>query len=428
MDERTKTEFLRKRMMELREKNHKTLSEMATLIGVSKSALSRAEKIGGSTSFKTVHGFAEDYCNHLGLSDKQKQLFLRGEKAVVVDTSALLKRPDLLYELSEEYSCVFVPSFVIDELRSIKNNNTENYAYTALSILDFINDSNGLIQTKNMDIQTHTDLMILDIARTIAEEMSCEVDIVTYDVPLAIHIKRCIRSEEDPPYHLLFLEEYASTKQNLINMSVLYSLNDYYADSYDDVEQVLGIEIPSGDDLNAYLADGITLLISAVDKTEIPISQRLEKIKWLIKHGANVDKRDCRRYNFPPITHAIKNHEYEMFLFLLVECKANPNVASRNPYDIGKIRHKNDGNTPLMVAAWENQVEMVKDLCNDKRISLNQQDTNGFTALIKACYRGNLECRDIIQAAGADKTILDLDGYTAEDRYDEFLRIGRPGV
>ena len=80
---------------------------------------------------------------------------------------------------------------------------------------------------------------------------------------------------------------------------------------------------------------------------------------------------------------------------------------------------------PLMIAAWDNKLEYVKELCNDPRISINQQDGNGFTALIKACYWGWLDCRDILIAHGADTKIVDRDGYTAEDRYNEYLETGR---
>ena len=120
MDEQTKSDFLRKRMIELREKNGKSQTEMAELIGCNKSALSRAEKIGGETGYKTVKGFAEDYCDKLGLTPEQKALFLRGEKIVVVDTSALLKNPQLIDELSREYSRVIIPKIVVDELDNIK--------------------------------------------------------------------------------------------------------------------------------------------------------------------------------------------------------------------------------------------------------------------------------------------------------------------
>ena len=52
MDERTKGEFLRKRMIELREKNHKSQSEMAELLFVNKSTLSRVES--GASGYKKI--------------------------------------------------------------------------------------------------------------------------------------------------------------------------------------------------------------------------------------------------------------------------------------------------------------------------------------------------------------------------------------
>lgn len=75
-----------------------------------------------------------------------------------------------------------------------------------------------------------------------------------------------------------------------------------------------------------------------------------------------------------------------------------------------------------MIAAWDNKIEFVRELCADKRISLNQQDANGFTALIKACYWGWLECRDIIKAAGADEKIVDRDIQTFAPKREKFIR------
>ena len=202
-------------------------------------------------------------------------------------------------------------------------------------------------------------------------------------------------------------------------------IDEYYADSYDDIAKVLGIVIPQGDDINAYLSNGNTLIISVVRNRRAPMSQRKEKIRWLISIGADINRRDSGKYYFPPLSHSVQNGDFEMFKFLLHECKANPNIGSRNPHDAGKIRQKNDGNMPLMIAAWDNKLEYVKELCNDPRISINQQDGNGFTALIKACYWGWLDCRDILIAHGADTKIVDRDGYTAEDRYNEYLETGR---
>jgi len=145
----------------------------------------------------------------------------------------------------------------------------------------------------------------------------------------------------------------------------------------------------------------------------------------LISKGADIDRRDSGKYYFPAISHSVQNGDFEMFKFLLHECKANPNIGSRNPHDAGKIRQKNDGNMPLMIAAWDGRLDYVKELCADPRTSINQQDGNGFTALIKACYWGWLECRDALLEAGADTKIVDRYGYTAQDRYHECLETGR---
>lgn len=424
MNEQIKTDFLRQRMTQLREKNGYSLSQLASKLHTNKSTLSRVEMIEGKTGFKTVHDYAKRYCDFFEMSEMQTNQFLRGERAVLVDTSVLLKRPDLLEELGEEYSCIFVPSFVIDELKNIKDSNPNEYGVRAVDLLKKIREIDG-IHTKNYTIPNTSELMIVDIAKAVSTELCCNVDIITNDVPLALKIRGCIK--EDSEFQLVFLEEYVATKQQLVNMKVLNLINNYYADSYENIEEVLGIRIPPKDDdtWNCYLTDGTTLIISAIKHTEVLYQQRKEKIRWLIQQGADIDRRDHESKNFPAITHAVKMHDYEIFKFLFKECNANPNVGSRNPYDVGKIRQKNDGNTPLMVAAWENQIAMVEDLCQDNRVSLNQQDGNGYTALIKACYWGNKECRDLIKAAGADETIFDHEGFTAADRWDESLRLGR---
>lgn len=99
MDDRTKGEFLRKRMIELREKNHKSQSEMAELLFVNKSTLSRVES--GASGYKKIQEYAGMYCDKLGITGQQREIFMRGEKIVVTDTSALLKNIQLIDELSK---------------------------------------------------------------------------------------------------------------------------------------------------------------------------------------------------------------------------------------------------------------------------------------------------------------------------------------
>ena len=421
MSEQVQKDFLRKRMIELREKNHKSQSDMAELLHCNKSTLSRVEKVGDSTSYKNVLSYAEMYCDSLGLTEEQKKLFLRGEKVVVTDTSALLKNVQLIDELSKEYSRVVVPQIVIDELDNIKDRNTNNLAAKAWQILKSIGDNPNVITMdyEGEEDDGNNDSKIVAVARKAAEEFNCQVDVITNDAGFAA------RLSGDETVRSLYLENYFVTKQDLMDVDSLKKINEYYADSYGDIEEKLGVSIPNRKDINAYLSNGYTLIISVVRSKHMPMNQRKEKIRWLIAHGADVNRRDCGKYYFPPLSHSIQNNDFEMFQFLLHDCNANPNIGSRNPNDAGKIRQKNDGNMPLMIAAWDNKIQYVKELCADERTSLNQQDGNGFTALIKACYWGWLECRDIIIEAGADQKIVDRDGYTAEDRYHEFLETGR---
>lgn len=425
MTEHIQGEFLRKRMIELREKNGKTQSEMAELLFVNKSTLSRVEK--GETAYKSILEYANRYCDKLGLTEDQKQLFLRGTRAVVTDTSALLKKIQLIEDLSKEYSSVIIPQIVIDELDNIKDQNTNGLAAKAWQILRSISANNNVI-VKNYTGEEeglNNDGKILDIAKKASEEFNCPVDIITYDTGFAARLRGT-----ETAVSALFLEEYIATRQNLLDIGTLKKIDEYYADSYEDIEKVLGISIPCAEDLNAYLPNGNTLIISTVRCKVKPVNQRKAKIKWLIMHGADVNKRDTGRYNLPPLSHVIQNndrfpeHDLELFRFLLHDCDANPNVGSRDPHDSGKIRQKNGGNMPLMIAAWHNKPEFVKMLCEDERTSLNQQDGNGYTALIKACGNGFLKCRDIIRNAGADTKIVDRDGQTADDRYNEFLETG----
>ena len=428
MNEQIQGEFLRRRMVELREKNGKSQSEMADLLFVNKSTLSRVE--GGNSSYKTILDFANKYCQVLQLTEEQTKLFLRGEKVIVTDTSALLKNIQLIDELCKEYSRVIVPKIVVEELDNIKDHNINGLAAKAWQIMNRIGSAYNII-TDEYDIDRsigNNDAIIIEVAKRASEEYNCVVDIISNDAGFAAKLKKYNDGEESGNVKALYIEDYYATKQSLVNMDTLHKIDKYYANSYDDIEAKLNIKIPSPEEINAYLPDGNTLIISAVrhgNRNGVTFEQRKRKILWLMEHKADVNKRDCRDRYFPALTHTIQMDDYQMFKFLLHDCHANPNVGSRDPHGSEKLQQirkvKNDGNMPLMVAAWHNRIAYVKELCEDERTSINQQDANGYTALIKASMKGYLKCRDLILAAGADTKIVDRDGYTYMDRYNEFL-------
>ena len=416
-------EFLGGKMKILREKNDvKSLEAMREKLSNSgndeyrvdnKSTLSRAES--GSAGEKTIIKWARAYCDVFNLSKMQTEQFLRCNKIAVPDTSALLKNPQLVDELSEEYNIVVIPDIVIRELDGIKNSSNRALAKRAWEIIRGIGYGDRVIKMEYKgDNSIENDEQIISVAKEAAAKYGSEVQIITDDADYSAFLKG------DETVKAVHLREYMITKQNLVNMSGLVELDKHYADDYSDIMP------PDEDEINAFLPDGNTLIISVVRDRKHSFEQRRAKIQWLIEHGADVDKRDCSRRYFPPLTHAIQMKDYAMFLFLLNECHANPNVGSRNPHDAGKLRQreKNEGNMPLMVAAWDGKVEFVKALCADERTSINQQDANGFTALIKACANGYIKCRDVLLEAGADRKIVDIDDMTYEDRYNECLELG----
>ena len=370
MEDKSKKLFLGARLKNLREKNEVfTMEEMAKRInefenveehGMHKSSIQRAEK--GLVRMKTMEEMAKRYCRVFGMSDIQIEQFLRGERIAVPDTSALLKNSQLIDQLNKEYSKVIIPKVVIDELDNIKNKNSGPLGTKAWEVIRGISygDRTLLMEYNGDKYKDNEDCKIIYIAQEASDIYHCNVDIITDDTDYSAYLKgnEAVKS--------LYLKEYIATKQELINMSKVAKFDVYYADTYDDCTPL------TREESNAYLPDGNTLIISVVRKKGPSLEQKKAKIKWLIEHDADVNKRDCSRRYFPALSHAIQVNDFELFSFLLTDCKANPNIGSRNPFDAGKVRQKNEGNMPLMIASYDGKKKFVKSLCDDERISINQ--------------------------------------------------------
>ena len=413
--------FLCLRLKELREEYKCSLDDMVKKIQnyegtlLKKSSLSRVEN--GKTSEKTLKEYAIRYCNAFCMQDKQIDQFLRGEKTVVVDTSAILKNIQLIDELNEEYDKVIIPKVVVNELNRIKDSKS-SLCKKAWEVLRGISYGDKIISMdytgKNKNIKN--DEKIIYIANEASKKYHTKVDIITDDIDYSVYLKN---NESIAALHLC---KYIATKQPIIDTGRLDNIKDFFADTYESLERI------GKDEVNAYMSDGNTLIISTVRATSKPMNQRKEKIRWLISLGGDVNKRDNARRYFPPLSHAIQVKDYEMFGFLLVECGANPNVGSKNPYSGEKLRQKNEGNMPLMIAAWHGMTEFVKLLCEDERTSLNQQDANGFSALMKACmngyFRGDNDIRKVLLEAGADTKLVDMSGRSYIDWMNEYRKNG----
>lgn len=80
MGEQVQKDFLRKRMIELREKNRESQADMVALLHCNKSTLSRVEKVGDPTSYKNVLSYAEMYCGFLGLTEELHSYYFSRKK------------------------------------------------------------------------------------------------------------------------------------------------------------------------------------------------------------------------------------------------------------------------------------------------------------------------------------------------------------
>ena len=145
----------------------------------------------------------------------------------------------------------------------------------------------------------------------------------------------------------------------------------------------------------------------------------IEYEEWIRRREEKYSTGEIFKYNpkisiLVPVYNVLDKH--------LIPCIESVVNQTYDNWELLLVNDCSKDNTLKILA--NNKIQYVKELCADERTSLNQQDGNGFTALIKACGNGFLECRDILRNAGADTKIVDRDGQTADDRYNEFLETG----
>eukprot|EP00112_Aurelia_sp_Birch-Aquarium-sp1_P016715 Seg381.32 transcript_id=Seg381.32/GoldUCD/mRNA.D3Y31 product="Ankyrin repeat domain-containing protein 63" protein_id=Seg381.32/GoldUCD/D3Y31 len=120
----------------------------------------------------------------------------------------------------------------------------------------------------------------------------------------------------------------------------------------------------------------------------------------LLGSGANVDLMDKFKRTLLMYACATRN------IFLLKELTEYVEI------DLNK--KDKDGNTCLMYAAIEGDVEVVKLILEPFEmygISLDKRNKCGFTAYLLALKNGNVECAQILKDKGASTNMFDLENY-----------------
>ncbi|AIZ79735.1 ankyrin repeat domain-containing protein [Actinobacillus equuli] len=293
---------------------------------------------------------------------------------VVVDTSALIKRPSFTEELLAQFDEVIIPDIVISELNYQKDKGKDGMKQNAWLIMANIDKiktagKSNLVISKNIKTDGNNDEKIADIAiRKARANPSADVYLLSDDIYfqfLASHTKNVI-----PITPKNYLLQFGNTNQDI---DLVKSIEFFALVKANKLAEVKVFDLTHVD-INLHDPDsGFTPLIAAVR------NRNLEMIKFLSGlPNIDMDKQDKYKYCFSAIHHAAQLKDLSVIKLL---------ATYQTDIDLGSSG-KNAGNTPLMIAAWSGFKEGVEFFLSQGACA-NQQDSNGFTALIKACIKNN---------------------------------------
>ncbi len=428
---------LGKAMRQIRTAAGMKQEEAAEIFHVSRTVYTKYETGTVKPSQEGLEAFAKRF--NVSFEELLKKVSI-----AIPDTCALLKNKRLVHMLLEDYDQVVIPSTVMMELsyrKAIKDipqdRKTSKVAWQVLASIDsYIQDNPDRIRREDNDgykipesvpdvRNMINDYKVMALAKDLEKKVVGDVIIIHDDVDFSLYDGKAMK-----------IDDYVAKRSKLIDYTSIIDLDlefnhlEYYK------------KIVSTLDLNAYLPDGMTLLISTIkcndpekiaerDGKRIPDQKVLNKVKFLLENGADPNINDNGRYCLPPLAHSIQTKEYYGFdifkLLLDVGCDFNKAARDERTASYMKVGKLNEGNTPLMIACYHGKKKFVKILCEKEGISLNQQDSNGYTALIKcAVQRYNRKKRELdttvneelyryLIGRGADTLIRDRNNHTADD-------------
>lgn len=375
-----------------------TQKELATKTNIQRTTISKYEKgILTPTS---------ENLEYIEKALKLKEGTLAQKVAIAVpDTSALMRNKRLLNLLLEDYSQIIIADVVIIELSGFKNARLGSNAtaqqrrdkkiasQTMSKIEDYKLKYKGKViqkETKQYDVSknlgvSEKDQRIVELAKDMRKQTSRVIDI--------IHIDKDIPLLADDTINTLYLESYmAGRSKTESNYQTILDLDM----EFDHLERydVAAAQM----NLDAYLPDGMTLLISCIRCNEpekvgerggrfIPEPLIQKKLVFLLEHGADPNKTDSHQYCHTPLEHCIERYEPDFKEFcILLRHGADYNKCSVDETQPGhkRISEINEGNTPLMIACFLGKEKWVRKLCSYPDICINSQDCNGYTPLIKS--------------------------------------------
>lgn len=396
-----------------------TQKMVADQLGVERSVYTKYENGVVNPSEEAIKKFAEIF--HVKEEDLIRQV-----SVAIPDTSALIKNKRLLTLLLEDYKQVVIPDTVQIELDKAKDRGNKAGWQILMSIPEFKKKYPDKFRVEKSEHfkEGNRDAKIRCLATSIEKKEKVDVYIIHDDTGFTNMYDKG-----------LLLRDYMASRSKNENYAAILALDEEYrhldAEYYKEADKW---------NLDEYLPDGSTLLISCIrhnydirakkEGTLVPDSDRMKKIRFLLEHGADINKTDGKEYCFTPLAHCVQIDDFQAF-DLLLKYGADFNKGSIDEANTSYFKTQNEGNTPLMVACWHGRKRFMEKLCEQENICLNQQDGNGYTALMKcAIQRGRrrkkgLKCYsyesmyNYLLSKGADNLIRDRKNRTAKQLWRE---------
>lgn len=390
------SDVIAKNIEKLRIKNELKQDEFAKCLVVSRPTVSNWEQGKAVPTTDQLMKIAQEFHvsidELLGLKQKQKIMF-------ILDSSILLRRPRILDDMkskSVQYICI--TDTVLSELNYQKDKGKrKQQAWLAMKSFKDLQDTDKtrfkiLSETSN---ETLNDNKIINAALNQAKnDSSIMVYLISNDIYFPLKTQKLSNLET------LTLADYEQKFSLTENNYDEKSTNDFFKAVEEKNLEKAEIIYEKNPDINhTNPKTGFTPCIQAIrnkDKT---------MLEWLLSlPELDVNKCDDVKYRLPPISHAVQINNLD-FVKILLKYGADIDKGSQGT---------NYGNTALMIAAWHGRLDIVSYLV-EQGACCNQQDSNGFTPLIKSCIRKQNEVAEFLFNK-TDKTIRSRKEYmTAKD-------------
>jgi len=382
-----------KEILKIRISNNLTQDEFARKLDVSRPTVSNWELAKCIPTTEQIMKINEVF--HVSANEI---LQIKKSSIFVLDTCVILNRPRIINQLlgNENISQIIIPDTVISELNYQKDHGQKQQAWLAMVTIEKFRKEypHKLSIVHEENANGINDQKIIFAATQVAKRnIHSIVYMLTNDVFFSLAE---IKLHNLEVLNLQDFEEKFPINAHGFNREASFR---FFAEVKAGNIKAAKIALSKGANPNfIHPESGYTPLIQAVRNRDKSMTE------FIANHPkTNCDLCDEAKYRLPAISHAVQLGEMAL-VKKLVEAGADIDCQSQG---------KNRGNTALMISAWHGKQDFVQYFYQNGACP-NQQDSNGFTALIKACIKKQVSCAKFLYPL-TDPKIRSFEGLTALD-------------